>query len=222
MCCMWLWQNYVWNWSRKEEKGTWRNSQAFCWLSQFHCRQSLQDFTHIILQHRNTFVLKKSPEKDRVTRCYRAPRNQEWAAPWLKLPHCAGGLLHRMPPDTNAGSSQIVYHQHLSGVTLREQVRGMRIAREVGPRGEQRENRSMAFAQSFDLSVAFPQGTGCWLSMKPQWVSTQQNGNMQPSNCYPIICSIIYLVVSHINTLYANIFHQLDDPFMIFWVDAGS
>lgn len=170
MCCMWLWQNYVWNWSRKEEKGTWRNFQAFCWLSQFHCRHSLQDFTHIILQHRNTFVLKKKKKSWKIG--YRAPRNQEWAVPWLKLPHWAGGLWHRMHPDTNAGSSQIIYQQHLSGVTLWASERDEDSKRRVGPRGEQRENRSMAFAQSFDLSVAFPQGTGCWLSMKPQWVST--------------------------------------------------
>lgn len=64
--------------AEKEEKGTWRHSQEFCWLSQFDCRHSLQDFTHIILQHRNIFVLKKKKVlKDRVTRCYRAPRNQE-------------------------------------------------------------------------------------------------------------------------------------------------
>ena len=171
MCCMWLWQNYVWNWSRKEEKGTWRNFQAFCWLSQFHCHHSLQDFTHIILQHRNTFVLKKKKKvlKDRL----QSTTQPGVSCSLVKITPLSWGFVAQNAPRHKCRQQpNNIPTASLWGNTVWASERDEDSKRRVGPRGEQRENRSMAFAQSFDLSVAFPQGTGCWLSMKPQWVST--------------------------------------------------
>lgn len=141
----------------KKEKGC-RN---FYYRRLFHCRLSDNRILHSFAYHtaaQQHVCIKKYFKKKKSWKTVSATTT-EFCQPGVS---CACGKY--CPTELGDATQNAPWHkcrqqpnnihQHLSGVTLNEWVRGMSNSkRRVRPKGEQRENRSMAFAQSFDLSL---------------------------------------------------------------------
>lgn len=111
----------------------------------------LHIFPLIILQHSNTVVSKKNPQRQGQP-LLQSPHNQESVVPLVNTTPLSWEMHPRMHPWHKCSQQpNNIPSASLRGNTAWANKRDEHSKRRVRPRGEKRENRPMAFAQSFYL-----------------------------------------------------------------------